>query len=217
MSVPEKRTSLTKRQREIFEYLKDKIVNRGYGPTVREIGEHFRIRSPNGVMCHLKALEKKGLIRRESNMSRAICLAESSHSQASLPLLGTAVSGSPIQSAVSADERVEFEPIFNGGNNACVRVKGTAFQSLGISDGDYIVVDRTGAQSAVGALVATLDDQHSVTLCRVQGSGKQLVPAIAGAYPSPTRQILGAVVGIIRQYQSPNNGTATDASDSGSA
>ena len=53
---------LTKRQKAVYEFIRDKIRNRGYGPTVREIGEHFDISSPNGVMCHLKALEKKGLI-----------------------------------------------------------------------------------------------------------------------------------------------------------
>ena len=68
---------LTDRQREVYDFIKDKIQNRGYGPTVREIGDHFHISSPNGVMCHLKALEKKGLIIREPNMSRAIQLARS--------------------------------------------------------------------------------------------------------------------------------------------
>ena len=58
-------TLLTSRQREVFEFIRDKITGRGYGPTVREIGDNFRIASPNGVMCHLKALEKKGLITRE--------------------------------------------------------------------------------------------------------------------------------------------------------
>ena len=70
MSGTGKKISLTRRQREIYEFLRDKIINRGYGPTVREIGQHFDIRSPNGVMCHLKALERKGLISREQNMSR---------------------------------------------------------------------------------------------------------------------------------------------------
>ena len=77
MSGTGKKISLTRRQREIYEFLRDKIINRGYGPTVREIGQHFEIRSPNGVMCHLKALERKGLISREQNMSRAIQLADS--------------------------------------------------------------------------------------------------------------------------------------------
>ena len=65
---------LTKRQKAVFVFIRDKIVNRGYGPTVREIGERFKISSPNGVMCHLRALEKKGLITREPNRSRAIQL-----------------------------------------------------------------------------------------------------------------------------------------------
>ena len=68
--------SLTTRQREVLEFIRDKIHNRGYGPTVREIGEKFDISSPNGVMCHLKALEKKGIITREPNMSRAIQLTD---------------------------------------------------------------------------------------------------------------------------------------------
>ena len=70
--------SLTPRQREIYNFIRSKIQGRGYGPTVREIGLHFQIKSPNGVMCHLKALQKKGLIHREPNMSRAIQLLEDS-------------------------------------------------------------------------------------------------------------------------------------------
>jgi SOS-response transcriptional repressor LexA len=58
-------STLTSRQREIYDFIRQKIEARGYGPTVREIGSAFEIRSPNGVMCHLKALEKKGLIKRE--------------------------------------------------------------------------------------------------------------------------------------------------------
>ena len=63
---------LTSRQREIYQFIRGKIQGRGYGPTVREIGNEFEITSPNGVMCHLKALQNKGLIHREPNMSRAV-------------------------------------------------------------------------------------------------------------------------------------------------
>lgn len=198
MAAKENGPTLTRRQREIFDYLKDKILNRGYGPTVREIGEEFSIKSPNGVMCHLKALERKGLIRRESNISRAICLSEHATQKTSLPLLGTAVSGGPIQSAVSSDERIEFEALFEGSDKACIRVRGGAFQSLGISDGDYLIVDRTAEVSA-NDLVAILDDRHSVSICRISENGQTLVPAIPGAYPTPTRQVLGVVAGVVRQ------------------
>jgi len=73
--------SLTPRQREIYEFIKTCIDVRGYGPTVREIGERFGIRSPNGVIGHLKALERKGLISRTPRLSRAIQLMEQSKQQ----------------------------------------------------------------------------------------------------------------------------------------
>ena len=81
---------LTPRQCEVYKFIREKIRNRGYGPTVREIGDKFKISSPNGVMCHLKALEKKGLIEREPNMSRAITLSTESAdgSISGLPLCG---------------------------------------------------------------------------------------------------------------------------------
>lgn len=63
---------LTDRQTEIFDFVKSHIKRRGFAPSVREIGNQFGIRSPNGVMCHLKALQRKGLIQREENLSRAI-------------------------------------------------------------------------------------------------------------------------------------------------
>lgn len=199
MLMKDKRNSLTKRQQEIYDFLKDRIQNRGYGPTVREIGDYFGIKSPNGVMCHLKALEKKGLITRESNMSRAITLAEAKPQKLSLPLLGTAVSGSPIRVAVSSDEQVEFENLFAGGDKACLLVQGTAFSSLGIHDGDHMILSRDG-NSSIGDLVAALDDRHCVTICRVQGEGMQPTPAIDGAYPAPTKQILGTIVGVVRKF-----------------
>ncbi len=209
MASSVKNASLTKRQHEIYEYLKDKIQNRGYGPTVREIGTQFNIRSPNGVMCHLKALEKKGLIHRECNMSRAIGLTEGPKESLSLPLIGTAVAGNPLQAAVSSDEKVEFKDIFKGEHKACLNIHGSAFSALGICDGDCIIVDR-GAAGEPGNLVAALDDQHCVTLCRIQSDGKQPAPAIPGADPAPTRQILGVVVSVIRDCVKATPGEEDD-------
>jgi repressor LexA len=78
---------LTTRQQELLDFIREKIDGRGYGPTVREIGEKFGIRSPNGVMCHLKALEKKGVITREPNRSRAIQLTDLARADEGIPLL----------------------------------------------------------------------------------------------------------------------------------
>ena len=143
---PTRQASLTKRQAAVFEFIRDKIQNRGYGPTVREIGERFQISSPNGVMCHLKALEKKGLIIRAPNRSRAIQLADhaksgtfgahstaaetsasadAGHSVASrslpsseLPLAGRVAAG-VLHEAIEQDESIDFGSMFAKQINLC--------------------------------------------------------------------------------------------------
>ncbi|MCP4811795.1 MAG: repressor LexA, partial [Planctomycetaceae bacterium] len=104
--------TLTQRQRAVYEMIRDKIINRGYGPTVREIGEHFGINSPNGVMCHLKAIEKKGLIRRSPNKSRAIELTqEESMEPRGLQMAGTVVAGAT-NLAFEQTDRIDFDELF---------------------------------------------------------------------------------------------------------
>src|SRR3954471_17776081 len=102
---------LTSRQREVFEFIRSKITGRGYGPTVREIGDNFGISSPNGVMCHLKALEKKGLISREPNMSRAIQIREAYRDENGMPLVGQIASGN-LTEAIEQADRFSFEDWF---------------------------------------------------------------------------------------------------------
>src|SRR5215470_5129451 len=88
-------SSLTERQREIYDFISEKIESRGYGPTVREIGLAFDIKSPNGVMCHLNALVKKGLILRQGHSARAIQLVDHRPPGAALPLVGSVAAGPP--------------------------------------------------------------------------------------------------------------------------
>ena len=96
----------------MYKFIRDKIRGRGYGPTVREIAEQFDINSPNGVVCHLKALVKKGLIIREPNMSRAIQLAAEPIEERGLPLAGRIAAG-VLHEAIEQNERVDFEAMFN--------------------------------------------------------------------------------------------------------
>lgn len=86
---------LTAQQQIVYDYIRDRILSRGYGPTVREIGEHMNIKSPNGVMCHLRALERKGVIVRKANKSRAIELTEElpRSQDMVLPVVGTVQQG----------------------------------------------------------------------------------------------------------------------------
>src|SRR5436189_2701291 len=114
---------LTSRQKSVYEFIRTKIRARGYGPTVREIGLEFELASPNGVMCHLKALEKKGLIKREPNMSRAIMLATESVEQGGLPLVGEIAAGA-LHEAIEQAERIDFGKLFDPDQHFVLRVKG---------------------------------------------------------------------------------------------
>jgi repressor LexA len=194
--------ALTQRQKEIYEFLRDKIVNRGYGPTVREIGLQFGIRSPNGVMCHLKALEKKGLISRESHMSRAIQLSNPPQPKSSLPLAGLIAAGHPLL-ALQQEERIDFSGLFNSEDHVCLRVKGESMIEDHIAEGDYVVV-RKGSEARDGDIVVARVDGDEATLKRYYRETHRirLEPANKGMKPifSTNVDVEGVVVGIIRQY-----------------
>src|ERR1700730_18522767 len=136
--------ALTPRQREIYYFIRSKIQGRGYGPTVREIGLQFQIKSPNGVMCHLKALQKKGLIHREPNMSRAIQLLDDATSGPPAPtaikLIGRIGAGSPIEVMEQADEELEFAEAGGTDDKSAPQVTGEWMIEEHIADGDYVII-----------------------------------------------------------------------------
>ncbi|MCH2201383.1 MAG: repressor LexA [Fuerstiella sp.] len=195
-----KRQTLTARQREIFEFVREIIVDRGYGPTVREIASRFGIRSPNGVMGHLKALEKKGLISRESNMSRAIQICGTAASRLRVPFDGTAVSGRPIRTAVSADQFIEFGDMFDGVDRSTIKVEGPAFVPLGICEGDFLIISQH-SQCGPESLVVILDDRHQVAIYRIPEDGGVPYPAISGELQSSKQRFLGVLIGVVRKLE----------------
>ena len=148
---------LTKRQKEVLLLIKEKIETRGYGPTVREIGEEFDISSPNGVMCHLKALEKKGLIIREPNMSRAIQLTPEAMDEPGLPLAGRVAAG-VMHEAIEQDERVDFGAMFSKKNLFVLEVSGNSMIDAQIADGDYVVIKRQRTARPGQIVVARTED-----------------------------------------------------------
>lgn len=197
------RPLLTDRQQEIYEFIKDKIMNRGYGPTVREIGTAFKIRSPNGVMCHLKALEKKGLITRESHMSRAIQLTDQPQlKRTSLPLAGQIAAGSP-SLAVEDLDRVDFASLFEDEDNFCLRVKGDSMIEDQIAEGDFVVVRKTN-RAKDGDIVVAIVDNDDATLKRFfrEKNRIRLQPANRTMKPIYSDQvsILGVVRGVVRDF-----------------
>lgn len=193
---------MTTRQKAIYDFIKEKIVNRGYGPTVREIGNNFGIRSPNGVMCHLKALERKGLITREAHMSRAIQLAEQPQKRMALPLAGQIAAGSPIL-AVPQDERIDFSNLFDNDDHYCLQVKGESMIDDQIADGDYVVV-RKQSTCRDGDIVVALVEGQEATLKRFYKEKNRIRLQPANASMSPIYadhvDVLGKVVGVIRSF-----------------
>lgn len=193
---------LTKRQKQVFEFIRDKIENRGYGPTVREIGDHFNIASPNGVMCHLKALEKKGLITREPNMSRAIQLTDAVMAERGMPLVGQIAAGS-LTEAIEQAERFEFEDWFPQKKNSfALRVKGDSMIEAQIADGDIVICRKTKTAHK-GDIVAAITDDGEATLKYwfPEASRIRLQPANSSMKPIYARdvQVLGVVTGVIRK------------------
>src|SRR4051794_4267400 len=158
---------LTPRQRDIYKFIRSKIQGRGYGPTVREIGLHFHIKSPNGVMCHLKALQKKGLIHREPNMSRAIQLLDdptSAPRPTGLKLLGRIAAGQPIE-AIEQDEELEFSEWEGADDKFALRVTGQSMIEEHIADGDIVVIQKKET-ARDGQIVAVRDEEGEATLKR---------------------------------------------------
>lgn len=197
------RRALTRRQQEIYEFIKDKIMNRGYGPTVREIGAHFDIRSPNGVMCHLKALEKKNVIVRDERMSRAIQLTDQPQlKRTSLPLAGQIAAGTPVL-AVENPDRIDFAPLFDDSSQFCLKVKGESMIDDHIADGDYAVIRRQTTARDGDIVVALVDGQDATLKRFYKERGRfRLEPANASMQPiySNDVEVLGVLVGVIRQY-----------------
>src|SRR3954464_5258378 len=114
---------LTPKQQRIYDFICERIDDRGFPPTIRDIGAAFGIKSPNGVMCHLKALEKKGFIARQGKSARAIQVSHRMPVQTGIPFKGLVAAGNPI-SAVEQDERIELNELFPGSGQYALKVKG---------------------------------------------------------------------------------------------
>lgn len=196
--------NLTPRQREIYRFIREKIQNRGYGPTVREIGTQFDIKSPNGVMCHLKALQKKGLIHREANMSRAIQLLQdpATAPRGGLKYRGRIAAGIPLEAVEDAEE-FGIEEWSDHDDTFVLQVTGESMIDEYIADGDYVII-KSQETCRDGQIAAVLDDDGGATLKRVykEKNRVRLVPSNKAMKPiyRDRVKILGILVGVVRKY-----------------
>jgi len=196
-------SQLTERQREVYDFIRDKIESRGYGPTVREIGQEFDIRSPNGVMCHLKALEKKGLILREGFSARAIQLVGYRPGAAGVPLLGRVAAGHPTQ-AIEAKEWLEFNDLLGGDNHFALKVRGNSMIDDHIQDGDFVVIRRQETARNGERVVAMVEGDATLkkfykerNRIRLEAANGEFDPIYVK--PEEDVRILGTLVGVLRK------------------
>ena len=191
----------TDRQMDIYEFIRDKIHSRGYGPTVREIGSAFKIRSPNGVVCHLKALERKGLISRGKNMSRAIELMTVQAHRRGLPMAGWVAAGT-LRPAEEQSERIDFENLFNRDNHFVLKVMGDSMIDAQIADGVWVVIQKRQTAHAGDIVVAQTDDgEATLKQWFPERDRIRLQPANAAMKPIYVKnaRVLGVLVGVVRK------------------
>lgn len=200
--------TLTRRQKEIWDYLAAYVEEHGYAPTLEEIGAHFGLSSPATVHKHLSNLERKGLITRAWNLSRAIELTppESSVEAVELPLLGEVAAGSPIE-ALETEARLAVPVDFVRRPHLAftLRVRGASMVDEGILDGDFIVVEPRPSADNGETVVALIDGEATVKkfhrqadgLIRLQPANPSMEPILA---PEEAVELRGIVVAVLRKY-----------------
>ena len=199
--------TLTKRQKEILDFIEEGIRENGYAPTLEEIGARFNLRSLATVHKHVTNLEAKGLIRRRWNHSRAIELVEKRPKPrgVSLPLLGTVAAGEPIEAIEGNDSLDVPESFVRRRNTYVLLVRGDSMVDEGILDGDHVVVEEKPTPSNGDMVVASIDGEATVKrFYREDNGAVRLQPANRKYQPIMVRdhdlQIRGVVVGVLRRY-----------------
>ena len=199
---------LTRRQKEILDYLERHIERKGFAPTIEEIGGHFGLSSLATVHKHLRNLQQKGLIRRTWNRSRALELipVNATGGTVEVPLLGLVAAGAPIE-AIPTSETIGVPWDMVGKRETYVlKVKGDSMIDEQIRDGDYVVVENRRL-ARDGEMVIALIDGDSVTLkklFRESGGRVRLQPANSSMKPifvgEADLKIQGVVIGVLRKY-----------------
>jgi repressor LexA len=198
---------LTKRQREILDYLHEFITQHGYAPSLEEIGRRFNLSSLATVHKHLTNLQEKGFIRRAWNRSRSVELIPTRVGQRAidLPLLGYVAAGAPIEAVVSTETIAVPDSLASKRDSYVLRVKGDSMIDEQIRDGDYVVVeDRKSANN--GEMVIALLGGLEVTLKKFYQENGQVRlqpanPTMRPIFVAPEQvQVQGVVVGVMRKY-----------------
>jgi repressor LexA len=203
---------LTRRQREIYDYLAEFIEHNGYAPSLEEIAARFRLSSVATVHEHLENLESKGAVRRDPHKSRAIELTQPADGRGrsaavDLPLLGRVAAGQPLE-AISEHETLAVpEAMLGRGETFVLRVAGDSMIDEHIADGDFVIVEKRETARNGERVVALIDGEHATlkTLfhepdgrIRLQPANERLDPLF---YDASRVRVQGVAIGILRKYR----------------
>ncbi len=202
------KATLTDRQQRVLDFIQASIAQRGYPPTIREIGGHMGIRSTNGVTDHLKALERKGFIERDLLCSRGLRPVTLDGQVVSVPLVGRIAAGLPLLAEENVEDTVQVDRFFIGAERQvfALRVVGDSMTGDGIFDGDYIFVRKQLHANRGDIVVALIEDEATVKRfyperdhVRFQPSNPAMQPIVIARSAFRETQILGVVVGVFRK------------------
>jgi repressor LexA len=199
---------LTKRQKEIFDFIRRYAAKTGYPPTVREIGKAVGLHSSSTVHAHLANLEKIGLLKRDPSKPRAIELLFDRAKKTILPgehgipLVGSVAAGEPIVAEENIEEYIEIPDVIGGEEGDYIlRVRGESMKEAGIFDGDYAVVRPAETADDGEIVVALIGEEATVKRFFQEDDHIRLQPENEAMEPilTPDATVLGRVIGVLRK------------------
>jgi repressor LexA len=201
------RRELTPRQEAILRAIESFILERGYGPTIRQIGGLLRIANPSAVFKHVQSLERKGYLKRERGELRVAGAPSAIESRLRVPLVGLVPAGPAREAFETSGEAMDIPEWMIGrrrGNIFCIRVEGKSMVDAYIDDGDHVLLERTNA-AAPGEMVVAMLEDGAVTLKRLRReNGRTLLmpenPAYQPIEVAGDIRVLGRVIGVLRKY-----------------
>lgn len=199
---------ISAKQREILEYIKQEILNRGYPPAVREICEAVHLKSTSSVHSHLETLEKNGYIRRDPTKPRAIEIIDDNFNLTrrevvNVPMLGKVAAGQPLLAVENISSYFPIPAEFMPNEESfLLNVKGESMINAGIFDGDYILVQKQPTALNGDMVVALVEDSATVKTFYKENGHYRLQPENDSMEPIivPECQILGKVFGVFRFF-----------------
>ena len=200
---------LSEKQQQILEFIKSRILDKGYPPAVREICKAVKLRSTSSVHSHLETLERKGYIRRDPTKPRAIEILDDDFNRSrreiiNIPIVGTVTAGEPILAVENIEEYFPMSPEhISNKNTFMLHVRGKSMVNAGILDGDMVLVEQQPTAENGDIVVAMIDDSATVKKFYKEDGHYRLQPENDSMEPIITDEvsIIGKVVGLYRSMK----------------